>query len=382
MRGMNAIDRLYFTVRDAFGDPIGEAKYPSFEAAAESFKRHCETYEADADGAWVGVVCNEGERPIKCALAQYTFSGIRSRYRSMQDNISARALAVPEVELAALKARQLEYPFDEQTQKRIDELEKRLGVFERDVKTVGDLYVGKWRVHIVPPGGRYGLNNNLVNKHSESSIEFWDMSAKKSSFPDGQFVTRYDVDSLYDTKWGHGPVDIMRSGLCLDLSNGADWSLTGDEMKQVYGWLQTRQLLPGENYLEYHAEVDVPFSFMPDNIPLPHMERPTMSGEVILHQLVNGLPCVRDVRVEQMGVYDNGVGYTFSFNSQARRGETEKALNSALYGMRYEFSCEPKTVPVEKDPLDKVIRSCEEMSKTGEKETARERGGSADRERS
>lgn len=359
---------VYFTVRDGFGDNIGEAQYPTFEAALDKFNGFCNSQGADADGAMLGIVVRTDERDYKCVLVQnecvqYVVGNPAiSRLRPMHNNISQRALAIPEIELAAMKAKQLVYPFDEQTQNRIDELEKELGLFERDVKTAGDLYVGKWRVHIVETGGRYGLNNKLVNKDPQSMIEFWDMSAKKSAFPDGQFVSRYDVETLFDTKWGPGPEALMRGGLCLDYSNRDVWSVSGTEMIQVFDWLKNRELMPGENYWRFSGEVDVPIDVV-DRIPLPHIDSAYTTSEVVLNQILNGLPFVRDLHVERMGEYENGTGFTFSFSTQADTAQVLKALSIALASMPHEVYFDKKVVPIEKEPLDKVIRSCEGMNK-------------------
>ena len=359
MNNMGNIDRMYFTVRDSFGDDIGEARYASFDAAKEALKNYCERTDTDVDGAWLGIVYKgEGEgQDIKCALVQNHVTPNYDRFRSMYSNLSERALSVPEIELAALWARQMEFPFDRDTQERIDVLEKQLGVYERETSTVGDLYVGKWRVHIVPPGGRYGYENRLVNKDRESSIEFWDMSVKKSSFPDGQFVTRYDLDSLYDTKWGAGADLMMRGGLCLDGANAAVWSLSGPEMTQVFHWLKNRELLPAENFLYVSGEVDVPYDVV-DHIPLPHMDSAYLASEVALNQRLNGLAFVRDLHVERMGEYKEGTGYTFSFTAQAERGQVEKDMAQALEGLPHEVDIENKSVAVKKESLDKVINGC------------------------
>ena len=350
---------MFFTVRDGFGDDVAEARYSKFDDAAEVLEDFCSMSNPDADGAMLGMVYKDAERSFKAVLVQNRFvPSVGYRFNAMDKNFNEKAMAIPEVELAVLKAKQLEFPFCEVTQGRIDALEKMLGVYERDVRTDGDLYVGKWRVHIVEPGGRYGVNNNSINKDNESLVEFWDMSVQNAAFPNGQFVTRYDLETLLEDKWGPGPDDLMRSGLSLDY-DVPSWSVSPDEMKTFYAWLKIRDLLPGERYMECFGEVDVPSDLM-DNIPLPHMDSAAMSGEVILHQRLDGIAGARDLHVEQMGVYNDGIGYTFSFKSQANQAAIEKAVGKVLAGMKYNLEFEPKAV--EKELLDKVIKDCKDKS--------------------
>ena len=203
----------------------------------------------------------------------------------------------------------------------------------------------------------------MVNKDPESLVEFWDMSVKKSAFPDGQFVSRYRLDSLYDTKWGPGAEAMMRGGLCLDGDNADVWSVSGSEMIQVFDWLKKRDLLPGENYWRFSGEVDVPFDVV-DRVPLPHMNSVFLASEVVLNQTLNGMPFVRDLCVERMGEYKNGVGYSVSFNTQADNAQVLTDVKKALALMPHEFLFDRESIPVEKKDLNEVIQSCEDVSKT------------------
>ena len=357
-----SMKEMYFTVRDGFGDDIAETRYSKFDDAAEALKKYCSLSNSDAEGAVLGLVYKDDERSFKAVLAQnHFYPSIGYRFKSMSKNIDLKAMDIPEIELAVLKAKQLQHPFCEVTQGRIDALEKMLGVYEREVRTDGDLYVGNWRVHIVEPGGRYGVNNNVVNRDNESLVEFWDMSVQKATFPDGQFVSRYGLETLLEDKWGPGPDDFMRGGLCLD-ADVPSWSVSSDDMKTFYSWLKIRDLQPGEHYVECFGEVDVPHGLM-DNVPLPHMDSAVMSGEVILHQRLDGIAGVRDMHVEQMGEYKAGIGYTFSFKSQANQAAIKKAVGKVLDGMKYNFELESKTV--DKESLDKVINECSSKVKKG-----------------
>lgn len=339
----------YFTVRDGFGDDVKDASYPSFEAALKVLRNYCAEKGEASDGAMLGIVCKADEKTHKCVLVQNVVNKYNENVlKPMYNNISWEALSVPEIELAALKGKQLDFPFDEVTQGRIDSLEKRLGIYDRDVDTAGDLYVGKWRVHVVAPGAHYGLNNSLTHDDNRSLVEFWDMSVTKDKFPDGQFVSRYYIETLLEDKWGPGPQDLMRGGLCLDGLNADVWSVTGNEMKTVFEWLKNRELLPGEHYSEYHMDVDV------------HVLYEYVAKDLLSEKL-NGIALVRDVKdLECFGTCKDGKGFglSVSFNAQANKDAVQKAFAQAFDTYNYELSCEEKVVEVQKKPLDKVIKEC------------------------
>jgi len=369
----SSIPDVYFTVRDMFGDDVGDKYIPTFDEALKSLKVFCSQPTDVSDNAMLGIVCKAEDKIHRCVLVQNQVNRHdESVLKPMHDNILREALAVPQIELASLRAKQIQYPFDESTQKRIDALEKMLGIYDREVETTGDLYVGKWRVHVVAPGAHYGLNNNLTNDESRSLIEFWDMSPKKGDFPNGQFVSRYDVETLLGYKWGPGPEAHMRGGLCLDGLNADVWSVTGNEMKTVYEWLKGREFLPGEHYLEYHCDmdvIDVRFSIL---------------SEDFIREKLSSIAQVRDIEniVFSFGQADNDVcGYSFSFKTQANAEAVEKAFSKVFENYPYTLAYEEKVVEREKDPLDKIIGSCEKMSKESKCRDNKEKGIDKDNER-
>lgn len=143
------------------------------------------------------------------------------------------------IKLEELKAKQEKYPFDEKIQATIDNYEKKLGIFERDVDTSKDLYIGNWRVHLVPEGGRYGLNNNCINENERTLIEFYDVSQDKDKFPEGQFTGgRYYVETIL---CDNGVERHSKYGLRLDGDVPA-WYVNGDEMREVFNWLAKQPL--------------------------------------------------------------------------------------------------------------------------------------------
>lgn len=234
----------YFTVRDGFGDDIGDKYHPSYDKALEAFKAYCISGVDGVDGAMLGIVCKTADKTHKCVLVQNVVNEYDENvYKPQYENINWDSLVVPEIELAALRAKQLRFPFDEVTQNRINELEKQLGCYERGVDTSNDLFVGKWRVHLVPTGARHGFNNNLVNENEKTLIEFYDMSVEKASFPYGQFAADYYVSTLLgEDSISGGPFESMRYGLCLDGENAKDWTVSGKEMSVVFEWLRMQPL--------------------------------------------------------------------------------------------------------------------------------------------
>lgn len=109
----------------------------------------------------------------------------------------------------------------------------------------GDLTTGKWRVHLVMPGERYGLNDASTYEREDAEehghglplVEFYDVSQDPARFPGGQFVSRYymgtllGMDSHYDT-----PISEMRA-FTLDCGIPS-WTVSGDDLKRVAGWLE------------------------------------------------------------------------------------------------------------------------------------------------
>ena len=150
----------------------------------------------------------------------------------------------PHIALATAKAVLFCYPFDSEAWELRTRAEEVLGITDRIVDYSKDLLVGKWRVHIVPPGGRYGLHNDLVNE-SKPMAEFYDTTYADDTFgPQGQFVSRYDIDILLgQSRWGR---DLTGQGLSLDASMPA-WTVTAKEMAQVLSYLKDFQTHQGKH---------------------------------------------------------------------------------------------------------------------------------------
>lgn len=131
-----------------------------------------------------------------------------------------------------------------------EEYEKEEGTLPHDFTT------GKWRVHLIYPGERYGLDGCLtyeLNAYSGSPaaahrasyplVEFYDTSQDAARFPGGQFVSRYYMNTLLGYPW-NGMVGADLDGLeaygfayPLSTQAATDW-LEGDDLAKVNVFLK------------------------------------------------------------------------------------------------------------------------------------------------
>ena len=118
-----------------------------------------------------------------------------------------------------------------------------IAVWPRD--PLADLNTGKWRVHLVMPRDHYGRDDALTYEQADADcygsglpmVEFYDTSANPLEFPDGQFVSRYYMNTLLgtdDLKLGT-PLRDMQA-LCLDGGVSA-WTVGGIDLSNVAAWL-------------------------------------------------------------------------------------------------------------------------------------------------
>lgn len=130
-----------------------------------------------------------------------------------------------------------------------------MGVVERH-PSGRDLYMGRWRAHLVHEGERYGATGSLIYGdavshgwsdagqrindcqrygHGLPLVEFYDTSADPAKFPGGQFVSRYYMSTLLGMD---DPRDSLSQHTALTLDNGVpEWTLTRDECREVAAWL-------------------------------------------------------------------------------------------------------------------------------------------------
>ena len=94
--------------------------------------------------------------------------------------------------------------------------------------------IGPWTVRLVFKGERYGRDGGpLLNEQTMPMVEFYDTEQDKAKFgPWGQFVTRYYLDTLMETRQKHPGY-----ALALDLSIPR-WTVSGEHMSLVERWLE------------------------------------------------------------------------------------------------------------------------------------------------
>ena len=91
-------------------------------------------------------------------------------------------------------------------------------------------YSGKWKVRLVKKGEKYGREYCITNDKN-TIVEFYDMTVDKNSFPIGQFVARYNLETLLERN---------KCGLCLDGSVSA-WSINSECYEMIDRWLKKQK---------------------------------------------------------------------------------------------------------------------------------------------
>lgn len=128
-----------------------------------------------------------------------------------------------------------------------EEYEKEEGTLPHDFTT------GKWRVHLIYPGERYGLDGCLTyelnaysgapaaaHRASYPLVEFYDTSQDAARFPGGQFVSRYYMtDLLEDDSIAVSLDTILKNGNQFSLDGGIPaWTVEGDDLAKVNDFLK------------------------------------------------------------------------------------------------------------------------------------------------
>ena len=128
-----------------------------------------------------------------------------------------------------------------------EEYEKEEGALPHDFTT------GKWRVHLIYPGERYGLDGCLtyeLNAYSSTPaaahrasyplVEFYDTSQDAARFPGGQFVSRYYMTDLLEDNSIAVSIDTMlKNGNQFSLDGGIPaWTVEGDDLAKVNDFLK------------------------------------------------------------------------------------------------------------------------------------------------
>lgn len=109
---------------------------------------------------------------------------------------------------------------------------------------LADLNTGKWRVHLVMPGDHYGRGDALTYTQEEADkhggglplVEFYDTSQNPLEFPGGQFVSRYNMDTLLGLPGGYG--EPIRDAGALSLYGDVPaWTVSGLDLSNTAAWL-------------------------------------------------------------------------------------------------------------------------------------------------
>ena len=154
---------------------------------------------------------------------------------------------------------------------------------------LADFTVGRFRVHLVQEGERYGagggfvygkalsngsfgipINDCQLYGHGLPLVEFYDVSQDPAKFPEGQFVTRYYMSTLLGMDSIGDSIGEMSA---LGLDGGVpNWTIRGDDLQEVYAHLcAAREQL--ESYTECGTYKDYGFGF--------HAKEGSMSSYVI-----------------------------------------------------------------------------------------------------
>lgn len=223
--------------------------------------------------------------------------------------------------------------------------------FYNEVCPNNDFRIKNWRLHVLAPGevGNFSNGPRGVVSNNDSFVELWDMSNAPTRLG-GKLVKTYSLDYFLNPLFVNSFHFIMTFGL------------ETQEAAVVQNWLNSRSMSNNEKYFTYHGEIDVPYDRINEvELPLSLEEK----GQFVVKRLLDDVPFVRDVTIETAGEYNNGLGYTFTFNTQANPARVNNTLPEVFKGFNYEAEFETKIVG-EKEPLNDVICSCEEMSKKGD----------------
>lgn len=222
-----------------------------------------------------------------------------------------------------------------------------------------ELLIGKWRVNIVEKGDSYGEKGVLCHEDDKPLVEFYDMSQDKKKFPNGQFTSgRYYLDTLLSSEWGMSLDDKAKLGICLELCGGVDaWAVSPGDLNVISAWLATVQqrieLEKGKDVeFRYRGEVDLPAEYMSSN------GLPAVSAEELIRVRLNTVPEFSNVFVEQVGVYNKGVGLSFTFVTTLDDTTAQALLKHQLNGLNYEAYREGANVS-----LDNTLNEAQERSR-------------------
>ena len=228
-----------------------------------------------------------------------------------------------------------------------------------------DLYVDRWRVHILEKGDSYGAGDCLTWDKDELAVEFYDMNANKESFPKGQFTGgRYYMSTLLKLdEQGLSLEEQAANGRQLSLYGEVpEWTVNSDSLRVIAAWLEVvnKNIEGPEEKLFYSGDVDVPFDVIKE-YDLNYPEFSVGCGKDIVESRLKAIPEFTDVSVEYMGNYNNGHGYSVSFAAVVIDVmDADILLSRAMSDLKFDVCCENG-----KGSLDNTLKDAVERSGEG-----------------
>ncbi|MBQ8245775.1 MAG: hypothetical protein IJZ42_01440 [Lachnospiraceae bacterium] len=228
-----------------------------------------------------------------------------------------------------------------------------------------DLIVGRWRIHLIFPGDRFGKNNSVIN-NNECLIEFWDMfatidSLRKRELRSGQFYNhastpsseaindsklalnsenwhRRKMTSLYArqgqftgaryylSQFMKGYEDFLDSqscqlprGLRLSADNRNDCTISSFEMCKILRWLQYRPVAESV-VCAVKGEIDVP-------LELFHEQDDIAS---YLEKRLNLIYGVSNIYIGQFGMSKTSTNVLFALQTSLKENSIEPIIKMLL----------------------------------------------------
>ncbi len=223
--------------------------------------------------------------------------------------------------------------------------------------------VGQWRAVVVEQGETYGDHGELCHNGAEPLVVFYDVSREDDQAPGGVYTGgRFSVDSLLvpgahhytiDERVEHGAGLNLKPPASKSIVNVGDLAVIGAWLRQAYDRLTIEQ---EETKVFCRGHVAAPFEFerlaglLQDNTPIQICEN------LIKSRLVS-VPEFESVQVEQFSLYDNEIGFNFSFSANVSATRAGALLQNALEGMSFEAHTDVRPPSIEDKLSDAAERS-------------------------
>jgi len=100
-----------------------------------------------------------------------------------------------------------------------------------------EIITENWKARLLVRGDKYGATGSLTCE--DNQVEFYDITANKASFPDGQFVGRYYLETLAtDDEYSPSLINIAKENGMFSLDNSVSkWTIYGEELKEIGEWI-------------------------------------------------------------------------------------------------------------------------------------------------